>query len=59
MTAAGNGRERSRPLADAAGLFRRWRDLTNAERMNHWLAVLAENALLVTSALEPPRDPEG
>jgi hypothetical protein len=39
------------PLGDAAGLFRHWRDLTNAERMNYWLAVLAENAVLVTSAL--------
>ena len=40
------------PLGDAAGLFGRWRDLTNAERMNHWLSVLAHNNLLVTSALE-------
>ena len=39
------------PLGDAAGLFRHWRDLTNAERMNHWLAVLAQNAILVTSVL--------
>ena len=39
------------PLGDAAGLFRHWRDTTNAERMNYWLAILAENALLVTSAL--------
>src|SRR4029453_18555195 len=29
--------EGRRPLADAAGLFGHWRDLTNAERMNHWL----------------------
>jgi hypothetical protein len=35
------------------------RALTNAERMNHWLAVLAENALLVTSTLEPARNTEG
>jgi hypothetical protein len=35
------------------------RALTNAERMNHWLAVLAENALLVACALEPARYPEG
>jgi hypothetical protein len=42
-----------RPLGDAAGLFGHWRDRTNAERMNHWLAVLAENALIVTCALEP------
>jgi hypothetical protein len=39
------------PLGAAAGLFRHWRDLTNAERMNYWLAVLAENAMLVASAL--------
>ena len=35
------------PLADAAPLFTRWRDLTNAERMNYWLSVLGENALLL------------
>lgn len=39
------------PLGDAAGLFRHWRDLTNAERMNYWLSVLAENAMLVASVL--------
>ena len=44
--------EGRRPLADAAGLFGHWRDLTNAERMNHWLAVLSENAALVTAALD-------
>jgi hypothetical protein len=44
--------EGRRPLGDAAGLFGHWRDLTNAERMNHWLAVLGENAALVTAALE-------
>lgn len=38
------------PLDDAAGLFRHWRDTTNAERMNHWLAVLAQNAMLVEAA---------
>jgi hypothetical protein len=38
--------EGRRPLADAAGLFGHWRDLTNAERMNHWLLVLSENAAL-------------
>jgi hypothetical protein len=41
------------PLADAAGLFARWRDLTNAERMNYWLSVLGENALLVYQCLGP------
>ena len=36
------------PLADAAWLFPHWQDITNAERMNHWLSVLSENALLIT-----------
>lgn len=40
------------PLADAAGLFEHWRDLRNAERMNAWLAVLTEHAVLI-AALEP------
>jgi hypothetical protein len=35
------------PLADAAGLFHHWKKITNAERMNYWLCVLSENALLV------------
>src|SRR5664279_3902205 len=34
------------PLADATDLFAHWRDLTNAERMNYWLTVLADNHLL-------------
>jgi hypothetical protein len=38
------------PLADAGGLFRHWQDLTNAERMNFWLSVLTENAMLVDEA---------
>jgi hypothetical protein len=48
--------EGRRPLADATGLFAHWKDLTNAERMNHWLLVLSENAALVTTALRegPP-----
>jgi hypothetical protein len=33
------------PLGDIP-LFRHWRDLTNAERMNYWLSVLADNHLL-------------
>jgi hypothetical protein len=32
-----------RPLLEAASLFTHWRDLTNAEVMNHWLSILAEN----------------
>jgi len=39
------------PLDDAAGLFRHWRDTTNAERTNQWLAVLAQNAMLVESSI--------
>jgi hypothetical protein len=47
------------PLADAAPLFTRWRDLTNAERMNYWLSVLGENALLVSQSLAGSRRPGG
>ncbi len=36
------------PLGDAAPLFGHWRDLTNAERMNQWLAVLADNSAIAT-----------
>jgi hypothetical protein len=36
------------PLADAAWLFRHWRDTTNAERMNYWLSVLSDNAMLIS-----------
>jgi len=39
------------PLADASRLFARWRDVTNAERMNYWLSVLDENALLLSQCL--------
>ena len=38
------------PLADAAA-FSHWQDPTNAERMNYWLSVLSENALLVSQCL--------
>ncbi|HEY3693045.1 MAG TPA: hypothetical protein VGL46_22635 [Pseudonocardiaceae bacterium] len=31
------------PLGDAEGLFGHWRDVTNAERMNYWLSVIAQN----------------
>lgn len=40
------------PLANATGLFEHWHDLTNAERMNYWLKVLADNHLLATAALD-------
>jgi hypothetical protein len=39
------------PLDDATGLFRHWRDTTNAERTNHWLAVLTQNAMLVDGSI--------
>ena len=39
------------PLGDAAHLFRRWGDLTNAERQNHLLSVIAANHTLATAAL--------
>jgi hypothetical protein len=44
------------PLADAIRLFRHWRDTTNAERMNYWLSVLSDNAMLISqNAVEPSR----
>jgi hypothetical protein len=39
------------PLDGAVRLFSHWQDLTNAERMNYWLSVLAENNVLVSSVL--------
>jgi hypothetical protein len=45
------------PLADAAGRFGHWQDLTNAERTNAWLAVLADNAMLTRAALSWPDGP--
>jgi hypothetical protein len=44
------------PVGDAADLFSRWADTTNAERTNAWLAVLASDADLVRAALDddPP-----
>jgi hypothetical protein len=39
------------PLGDAEGLFRDWPDITNAERMNNWLSVLTQNAILVDNAI--------
>jgi hypothetical protein len=41
------------PLADAARLFPHWRDTTNAERLNYWLSVLSENAILIGLAKRP------
>ena len=42
-----------RPLSDAADLFRHWTDKGNAERMNDWLWVLAENQRLALASLGP------
>jgi hypothetical protein len=39
------------PLADASRLFARWRDLTNAERMNYRLSVISENEILLSECL--------
>jgi hypothetical protein len=39
---------RDSTLTDAAWLFPHWQDTTNAERMNYWLSVLAENAMLIS-----------
>ena len=41
------------PLSDAARLFAHWQDITNAERMNYWLSVLSENALLMANSIPP------
>jgi hypothetical protein len=41
------------PLSDAAGLFAHWQDTTNAERMNYWLSVLSENAILTADSIPP------
>lgn len=40
------------PLGAASEIFGHWRDLTNAERMNHWLGVLADNHLLAMTLLK-------
>jgi hypothetical protein len=39
------------PLGDAAGLFSHWEDTANGERMNYWMSVLGENAMLVSDCL--------
>jgi hypothetical protein len=39
------------PLQDAQPMFAHWSDLTNAERVNYWLAVLAENHSLASELL--------
>jgi hypothetical protein len=44
------------PLGDSAWLFPHWRDTTNAERMNYWLSVLSDNAMLVPDGIEKAAD---
>jgi hypothetical protein len=39
------------PLGNATELFAHWEDLTNAERMNYWLSVLADNHLIASTIL--------
>ena len=39
-----------RELGEYGHLFRHWRDLTNAERMNHWIDVLLQNHRLLRDA---------
>jgi hypothetical protein len=41
--------------SDAASLFGNWIDRTNAEKMNHWLAVLSRNAKLLKEILNAER----
>ena len=45
-------------LGDAASLFDHWADKSNAEKMNHWLAVLGMNHLLLLQALETASMPK-
>jgi hypothetical protein len=47
------------PLADASPLFSHWTDTTNAERLNYWLSVLSENALLATQSIAKYSQPAG
>ncbi len=45
-------------LGDAAPLFSHWQDKTNAEKMNHWLSVLAENHRLLREAIDAAQRPQ-
>jgi hypothetical protein len=47
------------PLTDAAWLFPHWQDTTNAERMNYWLSVLSENAMLISQHADHDPSPSG
>jgi hypothetical protein len=37
-------------------LFTHWQDTINAERMNHWLSVLSDHALLMAESIPPAVD---
>ena len=41
-----------RALDDASSLFQHWTDKTNAEQMNHWLALLVRNHQLLRQAIK-------
>jgi hypothetical protein len=41
-----------RELGEYQHHFRHWRDLTNAERMNHWIDVLLQNHQLLQEACD-------
>jgi hypothetical protein len=43
------------PLGDAAPLFGQSADIAEAERMNHWLSVMAENAMLLDDSIRRGR----
>jgi hypothetical protein len=47
------------PLGDASPLFSHWSDTTNAERMNYWLSVMSENALLASQTIAEMSQPAG
>lgn len=44
-------------LGDASSMFEHWTDKTNAEQMNHWLAVLSRNHALLGQAIGAPLPP--
>jgi hypothetical protein len=46
-------------LGEAAWLFNHWKDKTNAERMNHWLAVLCRNHLMLRQAIQEALPADG
>ncbi len=44
-------------LGEASWLFKHWTDKTNAEKMNHWLAILVRNHELLRQAVGPGIEP--